>query len=200
MALKLIHHLPIKHIKYKHIDGSSEKLDAETYQKELNSDDFGTVGAAQDSHICPKPTQIINSGNTIIYWSYNDTVHLFDYLSANSSSDSVSISGGAIGFSFSFSNTSLRTEADQVTDDGFGLAIKLSGGQQAKNGWYCNDSWPNASAACFVKATPSQWDHTHVSHFTELGVITTAFYGGWSCDYNGTANGATWAGVGKGHK
>jgi len=83
-------------------------------------------------------------------------------------------------------------------DNGFGIVD--DGMDPSPNAWWCNDSWPTAAAACNTAKTPAKWDSAHVAHYGILGGIPDAFYGGWSCDYNGTGNGATWAGVGNGHR
>ncbi|MFT9031302.1 MAG: hypothetical protein ABF415_07485 [Leuconostoc pseudomesenteroides] len=99
----------------------------------------------------------------------------------------------------------LRNRADKTTDAGFGVCWKLGSCVLGNNQWYCNDSWSTPTSACqrFSAAgtnkCPSVWDST-VPHYSELGNIATAFYGGWSCDYAGTSYGAKWAGIGKGHK
>lgn len=89
-----------------------------------------------------------------------------------------------------------------TTDVGFGTVICYNINGKSANfvDYYCNDSWDTQSSTVNIPKAPDNWDKAHCVRYTELGNIPNAFYGGWSCDYNGTGVGASWAGVGKGHK
>ncbi|MGO3499430.1 hypothetical protein [Leuconostoc falkenbergense] len=97
----------------------------------------------------------------------------------------------------------LKYRAQMAVANGFGECWRFGSCAKGDKHWYCNDCWPNPQAAChkpsirFPKNTVSVvWDST-VPHYSELGNIATAFYGGWSCDYDGTSYGDKWAGIGK---
>ncbi|MFT8756564.1 hypothetical protein [Leuconostoc pseudomesenteroides] len=77
-----------------------------------------------------------------------------------------------------------------------------------KTNFWCNDSFPNRQNAVNQKSAPDVWHYATkknsgkktVKYWSELGNITSAFYGGWSCDYANVAKGAAWLGIGKGYK
>lgn len=178
-------------------DGATTRLEVTDY------DNSGVGAAASDA--LPTP-HAVGTGN-MYFLTYDESVqyvrtfdrHKDDAAWFTKWFDIISLVDGLTGARV------LRNRADMTTDAGFGVCWKLGSCVLENNQWYCNDSWSTPTSACqkFSSAGtnkyPSVWDST-VPHYSELGNISTAFYGGWSCDYAGTSYGAKWAGIGKGHK
>jgi len=169
----------------------SNRINGDTVGNRIVSSEADPVTA----HIEPSGT------GRIVAWDYSNTLKLYDKLNSMGANQSFTINLGPAG-TWGITapvNAKLKQEANYVTDNGFGLVIQLSNNSTITDYW-CNDSWGSTTSAVNVPQAPENWDSGHVKHFAQLGNISQSFYGGWSCDYAGTANGAAWAGVGKGHK
>ncbi|MDR3240979.1 MAG: hypothetical protein LBT37_02265 [Lactobacillaceae bacterium] len=157
----------------------------------------GTEATNKNLNLPSPDYEFVANGTEVEAWSYAKTVQMLDDLTNHSSigSPGTPISIGANGTAIA----KLRQECVTVVDNGFGLVRTSNVMAQQELNWYCNDSWPTQGTAVSVSKAPQNWDANHVKHYGDLGAIKDAFSGGWSCDYAGTAVGAPWAGVGKGH-
>ncbi|WAM38733.1 hypothetical protein [Leuconostoc pseudomesenteroides] len=152
----------------------------------------------------PKP-HAVGKGN-MYYLSFDESVrYVKNFDNHSGGANWFGINLGQLLNNLSGAKT-LKYRAQMAVANGFGVCWRLGSCAKGDKYWYCNDCWPNPQAAChkpsirFPKNGVSVvWDST-VPHYSELGNIATAFYGGWSCDYAGTNYAAKWAGIGKGHK
>jgi len=174
--------------------------------KPIRADENIANYAANNTLNLPKPDYVKVTGGTqgIYAWSYANSVSIKNTIDTSGGPDaSISFALGPLSISTSGLKTNFYNHIKIVTDEGFGLVERFDlplGSAPVETDYYCNDSWPTQAAAVDVSKAPQKCDRTHVTHYGNLGAIPNAFYGGWSCDYAGTADGAPWAGVGKGHK
>lgn len=156
------------------------------------------------------PKADVKYKNTLA-WSYHNSVAAYKFLNGVLDRDVKLTARNGITTQYSHNNTTLKALFKYAITNGFGLQISVAGFEninRLKTNFWCNDSFPNRQSAVNQKIAPDEWHYATkknsgkktVKYWSELGNITSAFYGGWSCDYANVAKGAAWLGIGKGYK